>query len=110
MRQWPAHRSIKGQNEAPLGVILCGSAVAPVSPAFQVLKAVVGVVQHGSLLTGLLSAGIRQREHAAVCGGYAGAALHCMPQACTECCAEFLGYERLLLSAQPFTLSIRCPV
>ncbi len=75
----PAHRSVKGQNEASLGVILCGSTVTPVSPALQVLKAVVGVMQHGCLLTCLLSAGTLQREHAAVCGGCAGAALHCMP-------------------------------
>jgi hypothetical protein len=65
----PAHRSIKGQNEASLGVILCWCAVTPVSPALQVLKAVVGVMQHGCLLTCVLSAGTLQREHAAVCGG-----------------------------------------
>ncbi len=75
----PAHRSVKGQNEASLGVVLCGSAVTPVSPALQVLKAIVGVMQHGCLLTRLLSAGTLQRERVAVCDGCAGAALHCMP-------------------------------
>lgn len=62
----PAHRSIKRQNEASLGVVLCGCAVTPVSPALQVLKTVVGVVQHCCLLTCLFSAGRLQREHAAV--------------------------------------------
>ena len=52
----PAYRSVKGQDEAALGIILCGGAVAPVPPALQVLKAVVGVMQHSSLLTCLLSA------------------------------------------------------
>ena len=49
------HRSIKGQDEAALGIILCGGTVTPVPPALQVLKAVVGVVEHSCLLTCLLS-------------------------------------------------------
>ncbi len=68
----PAHRSVKGQNEAPLGIIFCGSAVTPVPSALQVLKAVVGVVQHGCLLTRLLSVGTPQREHAAICDVHSG--------------------------------------
>jgi hypothetical protein len=41
---------VKGQYEAALGVLLGGRAVAAVSPALQVRKAVVGVVQHGRLV------------------------------------------------------------
>lgn len=57
-----AHRSIEWQDEAALGIILCGSTVAPVPPALQVLKAVVGVVQHCCLLTCLLSVNTSDHE------------------------------------------------
>ena len=56
--QYFAYRSVKRQDEAALGVIFCGGAVTAVSPALQILKAVVGVVQHGCLLARLLSADI----------------------------------------------------
>ena len=44
------------EQEGQLGVILCGGAVTPIPPALQVLKPVIGVVQHSCLLAGLLSA------------------------------------------------------
>ena len=44
------HHAVKGQDEAALGVLLSGGAVAAIPPALQVVKAVVRVVQHRRLV------------------------------------------------------------
>lgn len=59
----PTHRSVKWQNEAPLGIIFCRSTVTSVPTALQVLKTVVGVMQHSCLLTCLLSVDTFTRVH-----------------------------------------------
>ena len=51
-----AHHAVKGEDEAALGVLLRGRAVAPVPPALQVIKPVVREVQHRRLIRCLLPA------------------------------------------------------
>ena len=53
-----AHHAVKGQDEAALGIVLCGSAVTAVASAFQIIEFVVGVVQHRHLITCLLPAAL----------------------------------------------------
>ena len=45
-----AYHAVKGQDEASLGIVLCGRAVTSVTPALQVLEAVVGEMEHCRLV------------------------------------------------------------
>ena len=50
------YHAVKGQNEASLGILLCWCAVTSIPPGLQVAEAVVGVVQHRTLIMCLLPA------------------------------------------------------
>ena len=50
------HHPVKRKDEAALGILLSGCAVAAVSPALQVIKSIVCKVQHRSLIRCLLPA------------------------------------------------------
>ena len=51
-----AYHAVKGQDEAALGILLCGRAVTPVPPALQILKAIVGIMEHCCLVRCLFPA------------------------------------------------------
>ena len=44
------HHPVKRKDEAALGILLSGCAVAAVSPALQVIESIVCKVQHRSLI------------------------------------------------------------